>query len=56
MADGQLAAAEACYRDAVAAASVARLPNFANVANFGSRRARRLGAAPSTIRAGARRI
>ncbi len=36
MADGQLAAAEACYRDAVAAASVARLPTFANVVNFGS--------------------
>jgi len=32
MADGQLAAAEACYRDAVAAASVARLPNFARLA------------------------
>jgi tetratricopeptide (TPR) repeat protein len=34
MADGQLAAAEACYRDAVAAASVARLPKLANVATF----------------------
>ncbi len=36
MADGQLAAAEACYRDAVAAASVARLPKFASFGNFGS--------------------
>ncbi len=36
MADGQLAAAEACYRDAVAAASVARLPNFANLVNLGN--------------------
>jgi tetratricopeptide (TPR) repeat protein len=34
MADGQLGAAEACYRDAVAAASVPRLPNFANFPNF----------------------
>ena len=34
MAGGQLAAAEACYRDAVAAASVARLPDFANMANL----------------------
>ena len=32
MADGQLAAAEACYRDAVAAASVARPPNFGDFA------------------------
>ena len=42
MADGQLAAAEACYRDAIAAASVARLPNLAslptlsNLPNFGN--------------------
>jgi tetratricopeptide (TPR) repeat protein len=34
MAEGQLAAAEACYRDAVAAASVARPPDFANIANL----------------------
>jgi len=34
MAAGQLAAAEACYRDAVAAASVARLPGFATIANL----------------------
>ncbi len=34
MADGQLAAAEACYRDAVAAASVARPPNLANLVSF----------------------
>lgn len=34
MADGQLAAAEACYRNAVAAASVARLPNLANLPNL----------------------
>jgi len=34
MADGQLAAAEACYRDAVAVSSVARVPNFANFASF----------------------
>ena len=30
MADGQLRAAEACYRDAVAAASAPRVPNFTN--------------------------
>jgi tetratricopeptide (TPR) repeat protein len=33
MADGQLGAAEACYRDAVAAASVPRVPSFASLAN-----------------------
>jgi tetratricopeptide (TPR) repeat protein len=38
MADGQLAAAEACYRDAVAVASVSPLPNLANVATLGSQR------------------
>lgn len=32
MADGQLAAAEACYRDAVAVSSAARVPNFASAA------------------------
>ncbi len=45
MADGQLAAAEACYRDAIAAASVVRLPNFANFgssANIESLEAQRL--------------
>jgi tetratricopeptide (TPR) repeat protein len=36
MADGQLAAAEACYRDAVAAASVSRLPELTNITNIGS--------------------
>ena len=34
MADGQLAAAEACYRDAIAASSVARLPSFASFASL----------------------
>ena len=35
MADGQLAAAEACYRDAVATASVPRRPSFASFADPG---------------------
>ena len=39
MADGQLAAAEACYRDAVAVASVARLPSLGSL-GFDDPRAR----------------
>ena len=36
MADGQLGQAEACYRDAVAAAAVPRVPNFADLASLAS--------------------
>ncbi len=51
MADGRLRAAEACYRDAVAAASASRLPNLAS-----SRASRSWRRRASTIRAGGPRI
>ena len=51
MADGQLAAAEACYRDAIAVASSSHFSTVGNVASIAT-----WGASASTIRGRARKI